>query len=95
MKIVAAPQDEIRLLDNWVKHVLMAIADERDCPRMADAFVTDESHVGDFYGVSDMSDEEYHASVQRIAERLNITINDVKSEGYIVNMARKMARGDE
>ena len=94
IKILPAIQDEIKLLDNWVRDVLSAIAIERDCPGMAGAFVTDVSHIGDFYGTVHFTTEEYEAGVQRVAENLNISMNDIKEDGYIVNMARRLARGE-
>lgn len=61
---------------------------------MAGAFVSDLSHIGDFYGSSEFTTEEYEASVRQVADNLNISMNDIKEDGYIVNMARRLARGE-
>jgi hypothetical protein len=91
IKVLPAEQDEIKLLDNWVRQVLVAIAEERDHPPIAGAFVSDLSHIGDFYSSRDFPNEEdAEASMRRVADSLNVTMNDIKEDGYIVNMARRL-----
>lgn len=86
-----APQERVEANEIKARIVLKAIAEVAECENMFYAWISDESHIGDFFTQSRYSEEEYKKACHRVGELLRLDLSDVEREkGYIVNIAERM-----
>jgi hypothetical protein len=92
-RIVWPSQDHVRVFEPQIVQILAVIADVTGMPGIRSAWVSDGSHVGDFFVSSEFTKEEYREALDRIAEALDVQIGDDIEDGYLIEIAQKMIRG--
>lgn len=96
-RVVAAPQDEIDLLKNWVEQVLVAISEVVGNPGIANAWVSNLSRVNDFFRCPNFPnppcDDVCTCSFDEQAQAISEALGGVRVEDgdYIVTVARRLA----
>jgi hypothetical protein len=90
LKFVWPSREYVRVLEPEITRILAVIAEVTGIPGIRSAWVSDRSHVDDFFIDPALTPEQYRESLNRIEESLGIRIGDDFEEGYLVEMARTM-----